>query len=578
MPQNVADDDDATGPFLPGRGPYAGLPTSDDFNTLDRFTEHDPLYPPPPPAYYNAGEPTRITSFPRLFATLTAVGLACLAMAALLDASVPLPGGRDVGRTQRQVADIVLGAMDRSADPCEDFYEYACGSWVRSHTIPPDRSVYQKSFSGTNDRILEQVRSLLDADVRTSETKVGRFYESCLNQAALGGLKAAALFKYAGIVGTIQGAASYARAIGLLHAQSFALLYDVDVGVDEGSPERYALYGGQGGLGLPHPDDYFATTEKAVKMRAAYAVEIEAMLSAGASAKLLPRYGAAPMAARVLEFEMGIANITEPPAAMRDPFKTYNQRSIKDLPAGLHFGDFLDAATIQRDTLVVPDLGPSIVLDSPAFFDGIGEMMDKIDSDVEYMRVARAYLVFHLVRRLASLGTLGENLFHAHFRFRKEVYGVQKLEERWKFCQKITQSFMGDDVGREFVDDYFSAEQKDTASKMANSIIAAFGDSLKKQKWMDEETMQAAKSKLEHIRVKIGYTEKWDDYDGMRVVANNFADNVEAASIHAYKRKFGLLGSPIDHTRWMMHAHEVNVRCRKLSRVVLFPLCIAMIL
>lgn len=560
MPEDVPDDDDATGAYLAPDGRYAGVPTNDDFNTLDSFTEHDPLYPPPPPAYYNRGEPTRITSFPRLFATLSAVGVACLAMAALLDASVPLPGGRDVGRTQRQVADIVLGAMDRSADPCEDFYEYACGSWVRSHSIPADRSVYQKSFTGANDRILEQVRSLLDADVRGSGSKVGRFYESCLNQAALGGLKAAGLFKYAGIVGSITGAPSYARAVGLLHAQSFGVLFDVDVGVDEGSPDRYALYGGQGGLGLPHPDDYFATTEKAVKMRAAYTVEIEAMLAAGSSAKLLPRYGAAPMAARVLEFEMGIANITEPPAAMRDPFKTYNPRSLADLPAGLHFGEYMDGAAIQPDTIAAPDVGPSIVLDSPAFFDGIAAIMDKIDSDVEYMRVARAYLVFHLVRRLASLGTLGENLYHAHFQFRKEVYGVQKLEERWKLCQKTTQAFMGDDVGRKFVDAFFSADQKDTATKMANSIIAAFGDSLKKQEWMDEETMQAAKSKLEHIRVKIGYTTKWDDYEGMRVVANNFADNVEAASTHKHKRKFGLLGSPIDHTRWMMNAHQVNVR------------------
>lgn len=191
LPSSEAADEDTRAPRLPRRGSdYVGLPDGDDFSSLDAWTERDPLYPPPPPAYYNRGEPTRITNFPRLCFTALAVGVACLSMAALLDASVPLPGGRDVGRSQREIADIVLGAMDRSADPCEDFFEYSCGSWMRSHHIPPDRSTYQKSFTGAKERIQEELKSLLEANLRDAQrTKVGRFYEACINSAALGGLK-----------------------------------------------------------------------------------------------------------------------------------------------------------------------------------------------------------------------------------------------------------------------------------------------------------------------------------------------------------------------------------------------------
>lgn len=367
------------------------------------------------------------------------------------------------------------------------------------------------------------------------------------------------LYKYAGVFGSIQGSASFVAALGHLRTSSFSLLFDADVGTDEGQPDRYALYIGQGGLGLPHPDDYSSMSDAALKKRRAYLAEIEAMLSAGATAKLLPRYGHAAMAAQVLKFETEIANVTQLPESMRDPFKTFNRRALLELPPGLQFDHYLEGAGISTDDIMVPTKGPSVVLDSIPFFDGVSAMLSRLDADVEYMRTARSYLVFHLVRRLASLGTLGENLYHAHFRFRKEVYGVQKLEERWKMCQDRTGSFMGEALGKEYTDAFFTPAQKDLATRMTSSVVTAFAASFDKQEWMDKETIQAAKSKLDHIRIKIGFPDRPDTYEGMRIVSNNFAANCISASVHRYKRKFGLLGKPIDHSRWLMNAHEVNV-------------------
>lgn len=531
-------------------------------------TEMDPLYPPAPPGYYSRGEPTRITNFARLVAVLLAVGLACATIAALIDVSMPVPGGEQ-GSTQREVADLVLGAMDRSADPCEDFYEYACGSWIRANSIPKDRSIYQKSFSGTYDRIQDEIKSLLDGDLHRHSTKEGMFYSACLDQAALGGLKAPPLFRFRDIIGDIENSRSFARALGVLHANLSAGMFEVDVGIDESNPSQYALYLGQGGLGLPHRDDYSSTSEKAQSMRAAYLTEIEAMLNAAGRARILPRFGTSTLAARVLDFEKSLATASLPPAALRDPFKVFNKRELHQLPAGMAIEQYLSAAGID-----VARLGgekPSVVIDSPDFFDAIGTMMERVEHDVGAARAARAYLVFHLVRRLASLGALGENLYHAHFAFRQHVYGVQKLEARWRMCQQMTTKFLGDAVGAAYVKKYFPEERQKVALQMAHDIVDAFGEGLDHQTWMDLGTRNAAKEKLRAIRLKIGFSQNLDRYEGVRISQSSYSGNVQAATEHKWAKKIGRLGQPIDHTHWLMDAHEVNAYYSPPANEVVIP-------
>lgn len=536
--------------------------------------EADPLYPAPPAAYYQRGEPTRVTHAASLVAVLLSVAFACAAVAALIDVSVPPPGGAGVGRSQREVADLVLGAMDRSADPCEDMYEFACGSWLRANSIPADRSVFQKSFTGTYNRILLQVKAVLEEGENSGRgaqgSKAAVFYSACLDQASLGGMKAPLLYQWRDVIGGIEDDASFARALGVLHATSSAAVFAAAVGVDEGAPDRYALYLGQGGLGLPHRDDYSATSDKALRVRAAYLVEIEAMLSAAGRAKLLPKYGHAALAARVLEFETALATASLPPAALRDPFKVYNVRKIADLPKGLAFRAYLDGAGIGLEG-IGGDLNASVIIDSPKYFESVAVMMERIGSDVEWKRTARAYVVFHLVRRHAGLGTLGEQLFHAHFKFTKELYGMQKLEDRWKMCQRMTTKFLGDAVGEAYVERYFSKAQRDLATHMAKTILAAFDKSLGLQKWMDDATRDAARLKLRSIRVKIGYTDKFDQYQGVNVVPNDYASNVAVATAHMYAKQIGLLGRPIDTTRWLMKAHEVNAYYSPPSNEIVIP-------
>jgi putative endopeptidase len=562
-------------PLLPTssrRALPAHLADSASAHSLD-LLESDPFFPPAPQGYDRRDEPRRTLAGPtRVCAVLTAVGLSCLAVAALIDVVAPPSGGVPTGRSERQVADAVLGAMDRSADPCASFYEYACGSWMRSARIPKDRSIYQKAFSSAGDSITLQVRELLEnemqrPDAPPAQAKAGLFYASCLDQAAIGGLRPAPLYGFKSVLSSISTPAQFATALGTLHANLYAGMFDVDVGIDQKNPVSYVLYLSQAGLGMPSKESYTSSSESAVKLRGVYRSEIEAMLGAGGRARIIPRFGHASLAARVLDFETLLADAHLMPSALRDPNAMYNPRTLAELPKDLHIYDYLTAAGIDENTLV----NSSVILASPQYFEKIASLMARVSGDVEWQRTVRAYLVFHLVRRMAALGALGENLHHAHFAFVKQLYGVQKLEERWKMCQKRTAKFMGDAIGAAYVDKHFSPARRQVASRMTDSIVTAFDESLDKQDWMTPETLASAKRKLAAISVKIGHTDKPDLYEDVVAVRSSFAGNIVSASTHAWRRAIDRLGGPIDKSQMLMSAQEVNAYYQTTRNEIAIP-------
>lgn len=547
-------------------------PSFDDDEITERYDQNletDPLYPPPPSAYYNRGHPVRITHWGRLFATLLAVGVACFAIAAVIDVSTPTDG-LEPGRDARSVADSVLAAMDRSADPCDDFYEYACGSWIRSTKLPPDRTSYTKSFSSIYDRVRLQVKDLLEKDLQTTDdpvkAKAGALYASCIDQYASGPVNTLFLAPFRDGFNSLSGSKSYSKLMAQLAMVSSSGLFDSGIGPDDKDPLTYAVFLGQVPLGLPHRDNYLAQSDRDVEMRKRYVDLIHQLLDPPGRARLIPRQNHDGLARDILEFETKIANFSLPPEQMRDPDLLYNKQRISEMPKSLHLDDYFE--TMMIDTSLFND---TIVIDNPSYFESIGEIMTSLDGDESVQKVTRGYLAFHLARLSAGLGLLGESAYSESFKFTQFVYGMKKMPEKWKTCQSFTANHLGDAVGMAFVEKHFKDSALNAAKTLSSQITKAFGETLRKLEWMDDSTRASAVGKLSAINWKVGYGSNPDTYDDVTVSRDSLASTVQSIFRHGHNRSISRLGKPVDKTEWSMLYQEVNAYYSPVRNEMVFP-------
>lgn len=532
--------------------------------------ELDPLkYPPAPKGYYRRDHSTRVTHYGKLIFVLVAIGTACLGIAAVIDVSSP-SNAFEPGRDKQSVADSVLASMDRSADPCENFYEYSCGSWLRTTNIPLDRTRYSRSFSSIYDMIELMVKELLEGDLQhtdiPAQSKAGSFYVSCIDQMGIGGLNTLYLSSFRDDFKSLNDARSFSNILARLHTRGSSALFEKNVDVDVKSPENYGLYLSQGGLGLPHRDNYFSMKDVDVNMRRMYVKLIAKLLVTAGKARLIPRQGHDVLARDVLDFETTLANVTLPPEDLRDPEKSYNKVSIHSLSPSFHMADYLK--TLGVETSII---NSSLILDNVVFFDKLALIMEKLNSDVELRRVVRAYLAFHLVRSAAAKGLLGEDMYHENFKFKQLVYGIKQLPDQWKFCQTLTNHHLGEAVGAAFVKKHFPEDRKEFAKSLSSEIAASFAETLKGEDWMDDPTRAAALDKLGGIIWKVGYSEKLDTYDDVVVSRASYQTNVASALAHKWKKEVGRLGKPIDRKEWFMLPHEVNAYYSPALNEMVFP-------
>lgn len=533
-------------------------------------SEREPLYPAPPQAYYQRGLPQRITHWGRLIATLTAVVLACLSISAVIDVSTPSFDGLEPGRDARSVADGVLAAMDRSADPCEDFYEYACGSWIRSTKLPSDKTSFAKSFSVVADRIRLIVKDLLENDLQTTEdptlAKAGLLYASCIDQHSTGPINTLFLSPFRDLFSGAKDAKSFTKLMAHLTLMSSTTLFDTDISLDDKNPSEYATFLSQVSLGLPHRDNYLGTSDRDVEMRKKYLNFIESMLDPAGRARLVPRQDHVNLAKDILEFETHLANMSLPPEQMRDPDKLYNKRLIKDMPSILHLNEYFSETGIEPKKI-----NESVILDNPSFFETLEDIMHRLDTDDKTRSTVQAYLAFHLSVLGAGRGVLGESAYGELFKFQQFVYGIKEMPQRWKLCQSLTTSLLGDAVGAAFVKEHFKDTQMNMAKTLSSQITKSFGDTLKKLEWMDSSTREAAQSKLGAINWKVGYSSKLDKYDDVNIRRDSLSNNVVECIAHSSRRSIARLGQPADKTEWFMNPHQVNAYYSPVRNEMVFP-------
>lgn len=459
--------------------------------------------------------------------------------------------------------------MDRSVAAGDDFFAYANGSWVKSTEIPADRASWN-TFSVLAEKADERVKALILGAAQSDDKdaqKVADFYASLMDEQAIEARGLSPIMPELAQIAAIADRQSLSAYMGTvmradvdpLNATNYytSRPFGLWVAQDLDEPERYSPYLMQGGLGLPDRDYYLENTPRFIELRQQYQAHIAAMLSAAGVEN------ADTMALRVLALETAIARTHWSQLDTGDVQRANNTWQRADFARkapGMDWDAYFQAA------------GMGGVQQMKVWqTDAITGMSALVAS--QPLEAWRAYLTFHAMDRASPW--LTKTLADQHFLFHgKALYGTPEQALRWRQAVSMTNRALGDAVGRMYVARHFSPEAKAEVEEMVRNIKAAFGRRLDALKWMTPETKAEAKAKLDSMRVGVGYPDKWRDYAGLTVRADDAYGNVERALLDEYKRQLAKLGQPVDRDEWHLLPQEVNALFAPSLNSIIFPAAI----
>jgi len=452
-----------------------------------------------------------------------------------------------------------LSARKLTMKPGDDFYTYANGSWVDSFVIPPDRSSYG-SFTQLAELSEQRVRGLIESASKTpavpgsNAQKVGDFYASFMDQAAI---DAKGLSPIKAALSRIDAAQSHADIARLFGLPGYSSAFGVAIGPDLKDPNRYALNLGQSGLGLPDRDYYLSQDPKLVELRRQYTIHIASLLT------LAHVDGAEAKAKHILDFETALASVEWSIEKRRDTEANYNPRTKAELMAyAPHFdwAAFLDACEIGgRQQFILNEL--TAVKDGAAV---VGKTP---------LPTLKAYLTYHYLSDHASV--LPQAIDHENFAFYgTALSGTPQQRERWKRGVQVVGGALGDAIGQLYVEKYFPPESKAKMETLVANLRVALGERIEALDWMTPETKKRAQEKLAAFTPRIGYPNKWKDYSALEIVRGDAFGNAERANLWEWRRELARLDKPVDRDEWHMQVSEVNAYYNAHNNEIVFPAAI----
>jgi predicted metalloendopeptidase len=453
-----------------------------------------------------------------------------------------------------------LSSLDRSADPCTDFYKFACGNFAANHPIPADQTDVDQFYLlyNVNTQELNGILTRYEnpADQKTAnEQKIGDAYAACMNTALIDQKDLAP-------VQPLFDQIDKASKSGLAYLTGELQRYGVDVFFGYGemqdfkdSTKQIAAFD-QGGLGLPERDYYTRTGDKDVKLRQQYVEHITKMLSFAGE----PPQQALLDAQNILAFETELAKASMTVTARRDPQAIYHPMSFASFESsldGVSFAPFLQAVHSPQIA--------SINNINPQFFPAMIASVKAAD-----LETLRAYMRYHLLTTFAAY--LPKRIDDENFAFYgKTLNGQPQQRPRWKRCSSAVDRGLGEALGQVYVDQYFAGDSKAKTLEMVHDIESAMDHDIDTLDWMSPTTRVKAKEKLHLVADKIGYPDKWRDYSTLTISPTDALGDAERAAAFENDRELNKIGQPVDKQEWNMTPPTVNAYYDPSQNNINFP-------
>ena len=452
-------------------------------------------------------------------------------------------------------------SMDTTADPCVNFYQFACGNFAKNHPIPADTPEFDEFYNlyEFNTQALHGIlekAAAAHAPAGSNEQKIGDYYASCLDTGAIDKAGLTPIQPELDRIAALQSKQQLPALIAYLNRMGVGVFFDYGSIQDFKDATREIAYVDQSGLGLPEKDYYLRTDDKSVETRRQYVAHMANML------KLL---GDAPdqaqsQAQKIMALETALAKASQGVVERRDPDKIYHMMSLTAFAATT---PAIDATQYIRN-IGSPAI-QSLDVMSPGFFPALNQAIEQTD-----LSTIRAYLRVHLADSFAMQLPHAFDAENFDFYGRK-LEGTPEEEARWKRCVEATDNSLGEALGKVYVEQYFTPDMKASTLQMVHDIEAAMSKDIDQVSWMSPATKIKAKEKLHQVADKIGYPTKWRDYSKLSVhVGDAFGNSVRARDFEtAYQ--LNKIGKPVDRQEWQMTPPTVNAYYDPTENNINFP-------